>query len=494
MKKREAGILLSISSLPSPYGIGCLSREAYDFVDQLVSAGQHVWQILPVGPTGYGDSPYQSFSAFAGNECFVDLRELIAEGLLTEAECAEALPDPADGRVDYGLQYIRRYPLLRLAFSRLNGMSREQERFEAEQSDWLEDYALFMAIKAARGGAALSDWEPELRRRSPSALAHAREAYAREIAFRKFIQFRFFTQWQALHEYAARRGIRIMGDMPIYISADSADVWTHPELFLLDDNGTPSAVAGCPPDGFSPEGQLWGNPLYRWDAHEAEGYAWWRRRFAYAFSLFDSVRIDHFRGFDAYYAVPYGASNAVHGRWEKGPGKSFFFGLGHVLDGHEVVAEDLGNITDSVRELLRDSGLEGMKILQFAFDPAEGDFDDNPHVPDRYEENCIAYTGTHDNPTLVSWMDSLDRKTREQLTEWLGEEKENLSFLLIRRLLKSAARLCIIPMQDYLELDDSSRMNRPATLGENWRWRLRGDDFSSALQRRIACLMSDCGR
>ncbi len=497
--KRESGILLPITSLPSPYGIGCLSQEAYRFVDFLGDAGQSVWQILPTGHTGYGDSPYQAFSSFALNPYLIDLQALIDEGLLTEAECRAADLGGRAGAVDYGAQYARRYPLLRLAYERsLAHTDPHPDRlaFEREQAAWLDDYALFMAIKDRKGGSPLWEWEESLRLRRPDALSEAERTLSHEVGFWRFVQYRARRMWDSLKAYAERRGIRIVGDLPIYVSADSADVWTQPTLFCLDEAGMPTAVAGCPPDGFTPEGQLWGNPLYRWEEHRRTGFAFWIARLSYAFSLFDVVRIDHFRGFDSYYSIPYGAKNAVGGHWEKGPGMELFRAVENALGKREVIAEDLGYMTDSVRRLVKDSGFAGMKLLQFGIDPADEGFA-NEYLPHTYPENSVAYPGTHDNPTLRAWLDGLSADEKAMLRDYLWDHHTpdgELCDSLLALLMRSPSRLCIIPLQDLWGLDDSARINRPSTLGGNWTWRMPPDALTDATAWKLRRLTAIGGR
>jgi len=466
--KREAGILLPVSALPSRYGIGALDESAYAFVDFLAAAGQSVWQILPLGPTGYGDSPYQSFSAFAGNPYFISLTRLQADGLLSEEECREADCTSEDGFVDYGALYEKRTRLLRKAFAR-SRQSAEQLQFEKKCADWLENYALFMARRARPDGALLAD----------------------EMAYHRFLQVRFFEDWFALKRYANEKGIRMVGDLPIYVSLDSAEVCFSPELFEMDGMGIPTAVAGCPPDGFAPKGQLWGNPLYDWREHERTDYAWWKRRLSHAFEMYDAVRIDHFRGFDSYYAIPYGAPDATQGEWRKGPGMSLFRSVKEALGEREMIAEDLGFITDSVRTLVRESGFAGMKILQFGFDGEE------EHLPHRYAENSVAFTGTHDNPTLCEWLSARSEEELARIREYLWDfftPRSRLSDALIALLMKSPSRLAVVPMQDYLGLGAEGRMNRPASLGSNWRWRMTREQMSGELAEKIFRLTRIGGR
>lgn len=485
---RAAGILMPISSLPSPYGIGCFSQAAYDFVDWLRNAGQTYWQILPLYPTSFGDSPYQSFSTFAGNPYFISLEALIDEGVLTREECDAAGFGPPAGAVDYEKLYHARYPLLRRAYER-SGVTKDPEylRFLEGNGWWLSDYALFMAVKDRFGGVPWTQWAEDIRLRWGFAMDYYRRELYFDIEFQQYLQFKFFQQWNKLKNYANERGVKIIGDIPIYVAMDSADAWSHPELFQLDENNTPTAVAGCPPDGFSADGQLWGNPLYRWDYHRGTGYAWWISRLRHCFQMYDVTRIDHFRGFDEYYAIPYGETTAVNGRWEKGPGIELFRQVERELGPHEVIAEDLGYVTDSVRQLVRESGFPGMKVLEFAFDSRDsGSASD--YLPHNYPENCVAYTGTHDNETLVGWFGSITLEDQQAAREYLCDrctpEKE-LYWSFISLVLRSSAKICIIPMQDYLGLDNRSRMNKPSTVGTNWLWRLQDTALCSELQERI---------
>ncbi|MEG1773826.1 MAG: 4-alpha-glucanotransferase, partial [Oscillospiraceae bacterium] len=399
---RAAGVLLHLSSLPGPCGIGTMGRAAFEFVDFLAAAGQSFWQILPLGPTGYGDSPYQSFSTFAGNPYFIDLALLVRDGLLSEAEAhlPEEGGDP--GRVDYGWQHRVRIPVLRLAAARfLQHPPEDFQRFCCENAHWLDDYALYMALKDAHGGQSWADWEPALKRREPEALGASRMRFASETDLWKALQYLFFRQWKSLKRYANQQGVRFIGDLPIYVATDSADVWSRPDQFLLDDRMNPIEVAGCPPDGFTADGQLWGNPLYRWEAMQADGYVWWIERLRHTTALCDIVRIDHFRGFDSYYAIPAGSATAREGVWRAGPGISFFREMERALGRLPILAEDLGFLTDSVRQLLAESGYPGMKVLQFAFDSRE----DSDYLPHNYTRHCVVYTGTHDNDTILGWFE-----------------------------------------------------------------------------------------
>lgn len=485
---RTAGILLPITSLPSKYGIGCFSKSAYDFVDWLKEAGQCYWQILPLVPTSFGDSPYQSFSTYAGNPYFISLEELIEEGVLAKEECEEADfgDDPHD--IDYEKMYFIRYPLLRKAYERSN-ISENQEylRFVEENSWWLKDYALFMAVKGRFDGRPWTEWAEDIRLRWDNAMDYYRRELYFDIEFHQYLQYQFHRQWTRLKAYANQKGVKIIGDIPIYVAMDSADAWAHPELFQLDENNVPTAVAGCPPDGFAADGQLWGNPLYRWDYHESTGFEWWMGRLDYCFKLYDMLRIDHFRGFDEYYSIPYGATTAKGGTWLKGPGMKLFYRMREVLGQREVIAEDLGYVTDSVRQLVKDSGFMGMKVLEFAFDSRDtGSASD--YLPHNYIENCIAYTGTHDNETLAGWFDSISQEEMTMARKYICDKytpKEELCRPFISLIMCSRANVCVIPIQDYLGYDNSCRMNKPSTVGTNWKWRITQEELTKELQDEI---------
>ncbi len=481
---RQSGILMPVSSLPSPYGIGTLGAEAWRFADFLAAGGQSCWQLLPVGPTGFGDSPYQSFSSFAGNPYFIDLDLLAGEGLLEPPEFQE-LPwgdDPA--KVDYGLLYTTRFPVLRKACTRL--LTQERPDFAAfcrEQADWLEDYALFMALKEAHGGVSWFEWPQELRLRLPGAMERARAELAEETAFWQAVQYLFFRQWRDLKRHANGLGISIIGDLPIYVAGDSADVWANPEQFQLDEDGLPTEVAGCPPDGFSADGQLWGNPLFDWERMKEEGYAWWLRRISFQFQLYDTLRIDHFRGFDSYYAIPYGATTARNGRWRPGPGIDFFRTVNKTLGKKNIIAEDLGFLTPSVCKLLKDSGYPGMKVLEFAFDSRDPD---SGFLPHRYPAHCVAYAGTHDNGTGQGWIASAPKKDTAFAKAYLRlNKREGYHWGMIRSVWASPADLAVIQFQDLLGLGSEARMNIPSTLGTNWRWRTLPGTYNETLSRRL---------
>ncbi len=494
---RAAGILLSVSSLPGRFGIGCFSRSAYDFVDWLKEAGQTYWQILPLGPTSYGDSPYQSFSTFAGNPYFISLDELIEEGVLTEKECKSADFGKKADDIDYEKVYKKRYPLLRKAYERSRvSENPDYVRFVEENRWWLSDYALFMAVKDRFEGAPWTEWAEDIRLRWQNAMDYYRRELYYDIEFQQYLQYKFFSQWRRLKAYANEKGIRIIGDIPIYVAMDSADTWAHPELFQLDENNVPTAVAGCPPDGFSADGQLWGNPLYRWDYHRNTGYDWWMSRMWYCFQMYDVVRIDHFRGFDEYYSIPFGAENAKDGHWEKGPGIDLFRCMEQRLGRHQVIAEDLGYVTDSVRELVRESGFPGMKVLEFAFDSRDSG-SANDYLPHNYIENSVAYTGTHDNETITGWFKSITKEERQMARDYLCDQHtpaKELYKSFIALVMRSNSRMCIVPMQDYMGLDNRCRMNQPSTLGKNWKWRLVKGELSEELKEEILAVTKRYGR
>lgn len=491
---RQQGILMPISSIPSAYGIGTFGKESYRFVDFLERAGQTLWQILPLGPTGYGDSPYQSFSTFAGNPYFIDPELLIGDGLLTEEECKEYDFGTDAHSIDYEKIYLSRFKMLEKAFER--GFQKikktaEYAGFVGQNADWLEDYALYMAVKDANGGICYAEWEDDIRLRKKTALLKYRKKYKRETDFYKFQQFLFRRQWMALKTYANEKGIEIVGDIPIYVAYDSADTWADPKLFQMDVKGYPTAVAGCPPDYFSETGQLWGNPLYDWEYHKKTDYAWWMRRFEYCYELYDVVRIDHFRGFDEYWAVPYGDPTAENGQWLKGPGYELFAVLKKQLGKKRIIAEDLGFMTGSVRRLVKRTGFPNMKILQFAME-ASGK---SEYLPYRYNSNCVVYTGTHDNDTTVGFIQQMGEKDLEFAKKYLHCKKDKkLCREMIRAGMSSVADMCIIPMQDWLELDNRSRINIPSTLGFNWKWRMDKDALTDKLAKEIRKMTRLYGR
>ncbi len=495
--ERTAGILMPISSLPGKYGIGCFNLKAYEFVDFLRDAGQKYWQILPIHPTSYGDSPYQSFSTFAGNPYFIDLEALIAEGVLIYAECDSVFFGDKEDDINYASLYDGRKLLLTMAYERSRiSENPEYQKFVADNRWWLDDYALFMALKDFFNGQCWYEWPEDIRLRYDYAMDYYRRELYFDIEYQMYLQFKFFQQYGWLKNYANSQGVKIIGDIPIYVAMDSADTWSHPELFQLDERNMPTAVAGCPPDCFSATGQLWGNPLYRWDYHRETGYDWWLTRLWYVYQLYDVTRIDHFRGFDEYYSIPYGHPTAEHGHWEKGPGIELFRRAEEVLGWHEVIAEDLGFVTDSVRQLVRDSGFPGMKVLQFAFDSRDtGSARD--YLPHNYTENAVVYTGTHDNDTTIGWFEAVSdddwNLAREYLCDFYTPDEE-MDQPFVALALQSIARMCIIPMQDYLGLGTEARMNTPSTIGCNWRWRMTDDQFTQELCRDILARTRRYGR
>lgn len=476
---------MHLTSLPSPHGIGTMGEAARHLVDFLAAAGQTYWQLLPICPTSFGDSPYQTFSTFAGNPYLIDLDDLAAGGLL-EAEEYENLDWGSDPeRVDYGLMYRTRYPVLRLACQRFLAAPPEEYRaFCAENAFWLEDYALFMALKDRHGGAPWQEWEPPLRSREASALNTARAELEEELDFWRVVQFLFFRQWWILKEYANAKGVYIIGDLPIYVSGDSVDVWANPGQFQLDGELLPIEVAGCPPDGFSAEGQLWGNPLFHWERMEADGYAWWVRRIGYQCKIYDVLRIDHFRGFDSYYAIPYGSADAKNGVWREGPGMKLFGAVERAIGKQSIIAEDLGFLTPSVRQMLKDSGFPGMRVLEFAFDSRDGSGSD--YLPHNFEKHCVAYTGTHDNETILGWMESAPAADVAYAKEYLRiDEREGANWTMMRGIWASVANTAVVQMQDLLDLGCEGRMNEPSTVGKNWKWRALPGFDSAALAARL---------
>lgn len=489
---RRSGVLMPVSSIPSRYGIGTFSRQAYDFINLLEQAGQTYWQMLPLGPTGYGDSPYQSFSTFAGNPYYIDLEALIEKGWLTEEECDQYDFGDNEEYIDYEKIYLSRFKALRTAYgnSRI-GEQEDFQRFCRENAYWLDDYALYMAVKNSFGGKSWSEWDDDIRLRRPEAMKRCREKFADEIGFYQFQQYLFAVQWFALKAYANQKKIQIIGDIPIYVAFDSADTWANPELFQLDEDLIPVAVAGCPPDAFSETGQLWGNPLYRWDYHKETEYAWWMKRIAYCYDLYDVVRIDHFRGFDEYYSIPYGDPTAEFGHWEKGPGYDIFKTMKAKLGNKAVIAEDLGFLTDTVIKLVKKTGYPGMKILQFAFDSRE----ESDYLPHNYTANSIVYTGTHDNDTTVGWYDTLNRKDKAFAKKYLNiRSNKDVHWAFIRAALASVSDTCIIPMQDYLGLGTEARINMPSTLGTNWKWRMLPGQFTEELAEQMKDMARLYGR
>ena len=494
---RRCGVLLPVASLPSRYGIGCFSKEAYEFVDFLADSGQTYWQILPLGQTGYGDSPYQSFSTFAGNPYFVDPQALIEAGYIS-SDAAEQFDFGKETRtVDYEKIYRNRYTLLRKAYANspfclnpsekwagpaYNADRTEFNYFIWDNSEWLPDYALFSAIKEYFDGDMFTKWPEEIRLRDTAAMDSYRIKLDEEIRFCEFLQFLFAKQWKKLKTYANDKGIKIIGDIPIYVAFDSADTWSHPELFELDEKGFPTVVAGVPPDAFSATGQLWGNPIYRWKYHKATGYDWWMQRLEQMFRLYDVVRIDHFRGFDEYWAVPYGDQDAMGGKWCKGPGYALFKVMKERLGDREIIAEDLGYLTSSVLKLVKRTGYPGMKVLQFAFDGNT----ENAYLPHNHTKNAVVYTGTHDNDTTRGWYTTSDPEQQELIDKYAGICcSQSATWELIRLAMQSVADTAIIPIQDYLDYGSAARINTPSTLGGNWCWRLVPGELTEELGAKM---------
>lgn len=473
LDRRRAGLLMPIFSLPGKYGIGSFSKEARAFADFLKEAGQSYWQILPLGPTGYGDSPYQSFSTFAGNPYFIDLEQLQEEGYLSEADCAE-LVEATESQIDYGMLYEKRYPVLKKAmdrfFEKLETRAGQEEKkafqdFCEKNSFWLSSYARFMEGKLP---------------------------YPK--AFHEACQYFFQKQWLSLKAYVNSLGIQLIGDIPIYVSLDSSDVLDNPSLFQLE-GGRPKAVAGCPPDAFAENGQLWGNPLYDWEKHKETGYAWWISRMKHCFTLYDVVRVDHFRGFDEYYSIPYGDENAKRGHWEKGPGMDLFHALRKALGEQAVIAEDLGYVTESVKKLVEDSGFPGMKLLEFAFDSREsGDY-----RPNTWTENTVCYTGTHDNQVLKDWFLEIEDADRQMAADYVGKTVEELLAMdyvdfFIKLTLNSRSNTAIIPYQDYCHKGKEARVNKPSVLGCNWSYRFQKEDFTKEMAEKIRAFCEESKR
>ena len=481
---RESGVLMPMSSLPSPYGIGTMGRSAYRFVDFLKSAGQKYWQLLPLGPTSYGDSPYYSFSSFAGNPYFIDLDLLVRDGLLRRAELKACDWGDDPERVDYGKIFTFRFPVLRKAFARgRETLAGELAAFRKENAAWLEDYALFMAVKAKFGLSSWVSWPDEgIRLHKPEAVKACREELKDDVDFWCFVQFLFFRQWKALRAYAHEKGIQFIGDVPIYVALDSADVWSAPGFFQLDENNLPKEVAGCPPDDFNEDGQLWGNPLYAWDKMKADGFGWWIRRIEGAEKLFDVIRIDHFRGFESYWAVPYGDETARNGRWRPGPGMDLVGVLTAWFHELRFIAEDLGFKTESVEKLLADSGLPGMKVLEFGFDPKG----DSEHMPHNCVNLSVCYIGTHDNEVVNGWIKSTDRKTLAYTAEYIHKAAdESWPWAMIRTGMSTASQLFVAQMQDVLELPGYARVNSPGTASGNWQWRMKPDAITPEITRKL---------
>jgi len=486
MFSRSSGVLMHITSLPSEQGIGTLGKEAYNFVDFLEESKQSLWQILPLGVTSFGDSPYQSFSAFAGNHYMIDLFDLVEKGLLTKEEVETADLRGAEDRVDFGKMYFTKNYLLRRAFSNVSReLEKELKEFEEKHKYWLDGFTLFMALKTKFNGASWRHWDHGAKFLDKEALKGYREELKDEILYHKFIQYIFFGQWEKIKAYANSKNIQIVGDLPIFVAEDSADVWLNSEYFLFDEEKNPVSVAGCPPDAFSADGQFWGNPLYDWDKMKVEGYSWWVERFRSAFELYDIIRIDHFRGFEAYWEIPATAETAKEGKWVKGPELEFFKFIEDKLGRLPIIAEDLGTITPEVEELLKGTGFPGMKVLQFAFDPTGK----SVYLPHKYEDdNCLVYTGTHDNDTTIGWYNSLNDYDKVYIRGYcrLDNESENeMNWTLIDLAWKSNAVMAITPMQDLLGLDTEARMNMPSRVDGNWFWRAKKEEINKEISERL---------
>lgn len=497
-KQRGSGILLPVFSLPGKYGIGCFSSEAEQFIDFLKKAGQKYWQILPLGPTGYGDSPYQSFSTFAINPYFIDPEYLYSEGLVSAKDLKSVIyPKEKGNYIDYEWLYNTRFNFLRKAFDIFcTKPLRGFKPFCRKNADWLNDYALFMAVKDSLGGVSFDNWPQDIRFREKEAVNRYTKDLKKDIEFYRFLQFMAYKCWLKLKKYANSKGIDIIGDIPIYVAADSSDTWTGKELFQMDENVLPKAVAGCPPDGFSADGQLWGNPLYDWEYHAKTGYEWWCRRIEKCLELYDVIRIDHFRGFDEYYSIPYGDKTARNGHWCKGPGIELFKAIENKLGNPDIIAEDLGFMTDSVRKLVKDTCFPNMKVLEFAFD-ARDDAGPSEYLPHTYGTNCVVYTGTHDNETLYGWLSSIQPAELENVRKYVKNKKGSFKSLVKNLIVlaeKSNADRCIIPLQDYLCLGNEARINHPSTLGGNWVWRMKGKELTDELAARICEITKDSNR
>ena len=489
MKKRQSGVLMHISSLPGKYGIGSFGQSAYDFVDFLVRTKQRYWQILPLGTTSYGDSPYQSFSAFAGNTYFIDFDILIEEGLLDEADVKGADFGDDPRKVDYAKIFDARRPIMEKAVARFlkaDDLS-DYESFVEQNAAWLEVFAEYMAIKEHFDNLAWTEWPDEaIRRREAASLASYREKLADKLTYHRVTQYLFFKQWLRLKAYANEHHIEIVGDMPIYVAADSADVWAQPHFFKTDAVGKPTCVAGCPPDEFSETGQLWGNPIYDWEAMDKDGYAWWIERLRESFKIYDIVRIDHFRGFESYWEVPAGSETSASGKWVKGPDYKLFAAVKEALGDLNIIAEDLGFMTDEVIELRERTGFPGMKILQFAFNPDDESID-SPHLA---PNNSVMYTGTHDNNTVLGWYkDEIDDATRQYMAQYTNrKEYETVPHAMLRTIFSSVSFMAIATMQDLLELDSAARMNYPSTIGGNWTWRMTAEELNPIVEGELYSL------
>lgn len=474
---------MHISSLPGEYGIGDFGKSAYKFIDFLVKSHQKNWQILPLGITSFGDSPYQSFSAFAGNPYFIDLNELLINNFIDKEDIEENNLTTDETKVDYGLLYKNKMKLLRIAYNNSKlALHLAFKEFYNSNIDWLREFSLFMSIKSKHDNKSWHEWEPQYKRYNSEAVLKFEEDNQDEIYFWIFTQYFFYRQWNKLKEYANENGIKIIGDLPIYVSEDSSDVWSSPEYFNLDENLVPLTISGCPPDGFTDTGQLWGNPIYDWETMKKENYQWWIKRIAHSFNLFDTLRIDHFRGFESYWEVGYGAENAVNGEWIKGPGVELFNKVKEVLGDLDIIVEDLGFNTPEVTKMVEESGFPNMKVLQFAFNP----YEESEHAPHGYDKNCVVYTSTHDNQTIMGWFDTLPKDIFEYTVKYFKlNYDEGLNWGIIRGAWASTANLSIASLQDLIGLDDNSRMNTPGTMDDNWTWRVKEEDLTDELANKM---------
>lgn len=491
---RSSGILLHPTSLPGKHGIGSFGKDAFRFIDFLAEAGQKLWQILPLGPTGYGDSPYQCFSSVAGNPLLINLDLLVEQGFLSKKDL-KSNPNLLDSEVDYEFVIHYKFDKLKTAYANFQASGNAEAKndfasFCAANTHWLEDFALFMALKGEHNQVAWQEWDPAYVNRDPKALQEFSENHVDEIDFRRFIQWLFFRQWASVKEYANSKGIKIIGDIPIYISGDSVETWTQPQIFLFDENKNPVKVAGVPPDYFSKTGQLWGNPIYDWEYHKKTNFIWWKERIKANLELFDMVRIDHFRGFSEFWAVPFGEETAMNGEWLPCPGDELFTSLKDEFGELPIIAEDLGVITDDVVALREKFGFPGMKILQFAFDSDE----DNDYLPHTYDKNFVVYTGTHDNDTATSWYKLASNENKTSVREYLGHKPEKGAWDFIRLAHSSTANMSVIPLQDLLNLGNEARMNLPGTTQDNWKWRFKKGDLTKALAKRMRKLTKVYGR
>ncbi len=491
-KQRGSGVLMHISSLPGPYGIGTLGKNAYQFIDFLREAGQSYWQILPVCPTSYGDSPYQSFSTFAGNPYFIDFELLEKDGLISKSDYEGIDWGSNKSYVDYGLLYVKRHEL----FAKIQeyfekNTPADYKAFCKKNAWWLNDFALFMAVKDAHNGIAFLEWEDDIRMREEKAVKEWTKKCARRIEYYKMLQYLFFKQWNDLRAYAAKNDIKIIGDIPIYVAADSADVWTHPENFKLNKKRVPVEVAGCPPDAFTELGQLWGNPVYNWKQHKADGYGWWKQRLKASLEIYDILRIDHFRGFESFYTIKYGMPDAKLGVWRKGPGANLFKEVKNEFGDVPIIAEDLGFMTDEVRAMLKKCAFPGMKVVQFGFDGTA----DNAYLPDNYPENSIVYTGTHDNDTILGWTETGSPNEVENAMKYLKvEEKADVREAMMKAALNSKSFVCVLTMQDLIGLGHEARMNTPSTVGDNWKWRATEKQITKKIAAWLKKATEEAGR